>query len=506
MKEERTSPPGRPQGKSPSARRDRRPMSARAWTVAAGTALTLLLSACTVGPNYVRPDAPVPAAYKEEDDAWKRAAPRDEIARGTWWQVFDDAELDALARRLDAGNQDLRAAEARVRQARALLQQARAGLFPVLVGSATASRGGTRSSTASTYELALDAAWEPDLWGRVRRSIESSSADWQASAADLESVRLSAYATLAQSYFGLRIADMQKQLLEDTVEAYQRTLTLTQNRYAAGVAAKVDVVQAQVQLKSTQADLVDVESGRAQLEHAIAVLIGEPPANLSIARKPFDAVLPLVPAGLPSELLERRPDIAAAERRVAAANAAIGVAESAFYPSLVLSGATGFRSGDIGKLLSAPSLFWSLGAGLAQTLFDGGLRRGVSDQARAAYDGEVAAYRQTVLAAFQEVEDNLAALRVLEDEAALRQEALEGARQSVELTTNQYKAGTVSYLNVIAAQTIALNNERTAVNVLGRRLLASVALIKAVGGGWSADALNTERLSSANAERDVKPD
>ena len=332
--------------------------------------------------------------------------------------------------------------------------------------------------------------------GRVRRSIEAGEANWQASAADLESVQLSAQAAVAQNYLALRIVDVQRRVLEDTVAAYQRTLELTRNRYAAGVAARVDVVQAEVQLKSAQAQLVDIGVDRALLEHAIASLIGEPASTFSIPRAPLTAVLPTIPVGVPSELLERRPDIAAAERSVAAANAQIGVAQAAFYPTLTLSGAGGFRSTSFADWLTTPSRFWSLGASLAQIVFDGGLRRAVSDQAIAAYDGQVAAYRQTVLTGFQDVEDNLASLRILEEEARYQDEAAQGARLSVELTENQYKAGIVSFLNVIAAQTIALNNERTAVNIQGRRLVASVLLVKALGGGWNADALEKVRLSS----------
>jgi NodT family efflux transporter outer membrane factor (OMF) lipoprotein len=330
----------------------------------------------------------------------------------------------------------------------------------------------------------------------VRRGIESGEANWQASAAELESVRLASQAALVQTYIALRLADAQRRLLEETVGAYERSLRLTRNRYAAGVAARVDVVQAEVQLKSAQAQLVDVGVDRAQLEHAIALLVGVPPAELSIPpATQVVAVLPVIPVGVPSELLERRPDIAAAERSMAAANAQIGVARAAFYPTLTLSAAGGYRSASFADWLNAPSQFWSLGAALAQIIFDGGLRRAVSDQAIAVYDGQVAAYRQTVLTGFQEVEDNLAALRLLEEEARFLDEAVRGARQSVELTTNQYRAGIVSFLNVIAAQTIALNNERTLLNVQGRRFLASVQLVRAVGGGWDARALEDVRLS-----------
>jgi len=448
-----------------------------------------------VGPDYVRPTVDTPAAFKEME-GWKRAEPGDAIVRGKWWEIFGDPQLNALAERVDVSNQNIRVAEAQVRQANAIARQARAGLFPVVTGSAAAGRSKQPGfSAASNYELALDASWELDLWGRVRRSVESAEANWQASAGDLESVRLAAYASLAQSYFALRVADAQTQLLEDTVAAFARTLELTQNRYAAGTAAKVDVVQAEVQMKSTQAQLIDVGVTRAQLEHAIALLVGEPPSTFSIPPAKLLAGLPTIPVGVPSELLERRPDVAAAERTVAAANAQIGVAQSAFYPSLTLSAAGGFASSSFGSLLNAPNRFWSVGASLAQILFDGGARRAVSDQAIAAYDTNVALYRQTVLTAFQDVEDNLATLRILEQEAAVQEEVVRGARVSVDLTTNQYKAGIVSYLNVVAAQAIALNNERTAVDLLGRRLLASVGLVKALGGGWNADLLDQYRLS-----------
>ena len=467
--------------------------------LAAATAL----AGCMVGPDYVRPSAPVPDAYKEME-GWKRAEPRDAIERGRWWEMFGDRELDALAARVDISNQNIRLAEANYRQAQALTEQARAGLFPTVGAGTSVIRSKSPSlsnqpsfatGAVNNYNLNLNASWELDLWGKVRRAIEAGEANWQASAADLESARLSAQASVAQNYLALRVVDVQRRVLEETVAAYQKTLDLTQNRYAAGVAARVDVVQAEVQLKSVQAQLIDLGVDRALLEHAIATLIGEPASTFSIARAPLVAVLPTIPVGVPSELLERRPDIAAAERSVAAANAQIGVAQAAFYPTLTLSAAGGFRSTSFTDWLTAPSRFWSLGAALAQNIFDGGLRRAVSDQAIAAYDGQVATYRQTVLASFQDVEDNLASLRILEEEGGLQDAAASGARVSVELTTNQYKAGIVSYLNVIAAQTIALNNERTAVNIQGRRLVASVLLVKALGGGWDARALEDVSLS-----------
>jgi NodT family efflux transporter outer membrane factor (OMF) lipoprotein len=456
--------------------------------------LLVMLAGCAVGPDYRKPEAPAAVQYKELQ-GWREAQPKDQLPRGSWWTVFGDAELDRLMQRVEISNQNIRIAEARLRQARAVADQARAGLFPTLTANASATRSKSPSlsnqpnfatGAVNNYNLGLNAGWELDLWGRVRRSVEAGEANWQASAAQLEAARLSARATLAQQYFALRVADTTRRLLEDTVKAYQRSLELTRNRYNAGVVARVDVVQAEVQLKSAQAQLIDVGVDRAQLEHAIALVLGEPPANFSLASNDLKINMPQVPVALPSELLERRPDIAAAERAMAAANAQIGVAKAAYFPTLTLSGATGFRTTNIADLLSAPSRFWSLGAAAAEAIFDGGLRRAATDQAVAAYDAQVGTYRQTVLTGFQEVEDNLATLRILEEEAALQDEVVQAARHALELTTNQYSAGVVSYLNVITAQATALANERTAVNVLGRRLTASVGLIHALGGGWTA--------------------
>jgi NodT family efflux transporter outer membrane factor (OMF) lipoprotein len=461
------------------------------------------LGGCMVGPDYVRPGVETPVAYKEAE-GWKPAEPRDQLPRGKWWTIFGDPALDALAERIDVSNQTIKVAEANFRQAKAIAEQARAGLFPTLTAGAAVTRSQSPSlanqpnfanGAINNFNLVAAASWELDLWGKVRRGIESGAASWQAAAADLEAVRLSTQAALAENYFALRIADVQRRVLKDTVVAYQRSLELTRNRYAAGVAARVDVVQAEVQLASTQAQLIDNGVVRAQLEHAIATLVGEPASALALPRAPLVATLPAIPVGLPSELLERRPDVAAAERAAAAANAQIGVAQAAFYPTLTLSASGGFRSSSFADWLTTPSRFWALGAELAQTLFDGGLRRAVSDQAIAAYDGQVAQYRQTVLTGFQEVEDNLAALRILEEVARYQDEAARGARRSVELTTNQYQAGIVSFLNVVAAQAIALNNERAAVDVQGRRLAASVQLVRAIGGGWDARALEAVRLS-----------
>ena len=477
------------------------------------TAILLLLAAlagCAVGPDYVRPKVEAPAQYKELE-GWRAAAPNDAAPKGEWWTLFADAELDRLVARVDISNQNIRIAEARLRQARAASDQARAALFPALNANGSATRTKSPSlpnapsfatGAVNNFSASLNASWEPDFWGGVRRSVEAGEAGFQASAADLENARLSARATLAQNYFALRVADATRATLEETVAAFDRTLKLTQNRYAAGVAARVDVVQAEVQLKSAQAQLIDIGVQRAQLEHAIALQLGLAPADFALAPAPLAARMPGIPVGLPSELLERRPDVAAAERRAAAANANIGVAQAAFFPTVTLSASGGSRTTSLAELFTAPTRFWSLGAALAQPLFDAGLRSAQKAQAVATYDEQVATYRQTVLAGFQEVEDNLAALRVLEEEATLQDEVVQAARQAVELTTNQYQAGVVSYLNVINAQATLLANQRTAASILGRRLTASVDLIKALGGGWNArEALTAVKNSPSTAGR-----
>ncbi|HEX9080009.1 MAG TPA: efflux transporter outer membrane subunit [Desulfuromonadaceae bacterium] len=463
-------------------------------------AMLSLLTACTVGPDYVRPSAtPVmPAAYKETN-GWKPAQPRDEAIRGTWWARYNDPVLNALEERVAVSNQNVIAAEAQFRQARALLQAARAGYFPTasLGASVTNSRSSATLSdsqfiannSTTDYRLPVDLSWEIDIWGRIRRTVESGRAGAQASAADLAALRLSAQASLAQAYFQLRALDSQQHLLDSTADAYQKTLDLTRNRYASGVAARADVLQAETQLKSTQAQAIDLGVQRAQLEHAIALLVGEPASSFSLAAATLTAAPPPVPIGVPSQLLERRPDIAAAERRMAAANAQIGVAEAAWYPSLSLSASGGLESTSLAKWLTWPSRFWAVGPSISETLFDGGLRAAQSEQARAAYDAQVAAYRQTVLTGFQEVEDNLATLRILEREARVQDETVAAARQSLAITGNQYRAGVASFLNVLVAQTAELSSELTAIGIQGRRMVASVLLIKALGGGWDAAAL-----------------
>ena len=457
--------------------------------------VAMTIAGCTVGPDYVRPGAPVPAAFKGAE-GWKSAQPRDDAPRGTWWRAFGDMELDALVRLVDLANPTVQAAEARVRQARAAMLAARAGLFPSLTGNAAALRssratgtGSGATSIANSYNAALDLSWEIDLWGRARRGVEASEATAQASAADLAAARLSVQALLAQDYLLLRVQDAQIQLLEDTVAGYQKSLQLTRNQYAAGIVARGDVAQAEAQLKSTQAQALDARIARAQLEHAIAVLVGKPPAELALVARPLEAVFPDIPVAVPSELLERRPDIAAAERRTASANAQIGVAQAAFFPALSLSALGGVQSSALGNLLSLPARYWSLGAGLAQPIFDAGLRSAQKAETVATYDMTVADYRTTVLQAFQEVEDNLVALSILQQEAAVQDEAVRAARESAAIANNQYKAGTAVYLVVVVLQAAELNSERTALAILARRLTASVGLIKALGGGWNASAL-----------------
>jgi NodT family efflux transporter outer membrane factor (OMF) lipoprotein len=481
----------------------------------AGLLAPALLAACTVGPDYVRPAVETPAAYKEAG-TWKPAEPRDDVNRGKWWEVFNDPLLNQLQEQVDVSNQNLAKAEAQYRLALALVQAARAAYYPTVTGGIANTRSRSSATTiatpsvapvsrgvATSHNLPFQANWEADVWGRIRRTVEGSEAGAQASAGDLAAARLSAQTTLAQSYFQLRALDAEQQLLEDTVVAYGRSLALVQNQYAAGIVAKADVVQAQVQVKTTQAQAIDVGVQRAQLEHAIALLLGKPPAALSIAPAALKTAVPVAPVGLPSELLERRPDIAAAERRMAQANAQIGVAKAAYFPSLTLSASAGYQSAAMVDWLTAPSRYWSFGTAIAETLFDGGLRRAQTDQAIAAYDASVADYRQTVLTGFQQVEDNLAALRILEQEAEVQGEAVALAEQALALALNQYKAGTVNYLSVVVLQAVALSNQRTAVDILSRRVSASVQLITAVGGGWSPSREEMTGHNASHSERDA---
>ena len=460
-------------------------------------AFALLLAGCMVGPDYVRPSAPVPAQYKEAD-GWKVAQPSDAAPRGPWWQAYQDPDLDALMTQVDVSNQSIALYAARVREANAGTQATRAALFPVVSGTGSAVRNkvstsnanGNNSGKNSAYNLGLGASWEPDLWGGIRRSIEAAGGTAQASEADLANARLSVEASVATNYFLVRVQDAQIELLRNTVVGYEKSLQLTQNQYNAGVVARGDVLQAEAQLKSTQASIFDAQLSRSQLEHAVAVLLGKPPSEFAIAARPTVAPqFPDVPLVVPSALLERRPDIAAAERRTAAANAQIGVAQAAFFPAINLSANAGLQSSVIGSLLSLPNNYWSLGASLAQTIFDAGLRSAQKEQAIARYDEAVATYRQTVLSGFQEVEDNLAAINLLAQEAQVQQEAVNAARQSAVIANNQYRAGTASYLAVVVLQASALNSERTFLAITGRRLTASVDLVRALGGGWSAASL-----------------
>jgi NodT family efflux transporter outer membrane factor (OMF) lipoprotein len=455
-------------------------------------ALSLLLGGCALGPDFLRPEVKIPPAYREAK-GWKTAEPAAPSRDDVWWERYGDPLLNELVGQVDSANQTVLAAEARYRQAQAVVSASRAAFFPTLGSSVSATRAESNSSTTSgsntnnpirnTDKLGLSSSWEIDLWGRISRSVESSRGSAEASAADLAAARLSAQATLAQNYLQLRVTDAQLRLLQRTIATYQRSWEITRNRYEAGVASQADVAQAETQLRTTQAQATDLGLQRVQLEQAIAILVGKTPAEFSIAEVEAVPEAPLVPAQFPSLLLERRPDIAAAERRVAAANAQIGVAQAAFFPALTISASGGYQNTSFADLISLPNRFWSLGPSLALTLFDGGARAAVKEQAVAAYDQTVATYRQTVLTAFQEVEGNLAALRLLAEEREIQRAAVRAANQFQELTNNQYLAGTVSYLNVATAQASALSAERSSLDLQNRQLAASVALVKALGGG-----------------------
>jgi len=460
-----------------------------------------------VGPKYQRPTAPVPPAYKEsppadwkETQGWKQAQPSEGAKRGKWWEIYNDPELNALEEQVSISNQNLKMAEAQFREAKFAVRIARSNLFPTvsvtptIVTSRSSSHVSFSAGQQTTYDLPTSVSWEADTWGSVRRSILASAEAAQASDALLENARLSYQAELAEDYFELRGADGEKDLLETTVKSYQDYLKLTQDRFNSGVASGSDVAQAQTQLEAARAQLIDYDVARAQYEHAIAVLTGKPPAELSVTRSPITITPPPVPVGLPSDLLERRPDIAAAERQMAQANEQIGIAKAAFYPAIGLTTNTspiGLESTSFLKWISWPSRFWSVGPGLAETIYDAGRRRATLNQSLAAYDATVASYRQMVLTAFQQVEDNLAALRILENEAKAEDLAVKAAQNSLDISTYQYKAGTVNYLTVITEQAILLQDQVQAVSILTRRLSASVLLIEALGGGWDASTLPT---------------
>ena len=454
-----------------------------------------LLSACAVGPDYQRPQTAEIFQFKEAE-GWRQANPSDSLARGAWWELYGDQQLNALIEKLNSANQTVAQSEAQFRQAQALVRSARGAFYPSVdlslgknrssqgTGSSSSSLSSSSSGIRDTYTAQLGVSWEADVWGKLRRGLEADEANAQASFADLAAMRLSQQSELVQNYLQLRVIDQQKRLLEATVAAYERSLKMTQNQYRAGVSGRDAVAQAQTQLKSTQADLVDLIWQRAQFENAIAVLTGEAPANFSIAESESIPKLPQVPLSLPSQLLERRPDIASAERSVIAANANVGVAKAAYYPDLTLSLSGGYSSSTSKNLISLPNRFWSVGPQLSLPLFDGGIRSAEVDRSEAAYDETVARYRQTVLDGFREVENYLVQLKVYEDEAAVRQEALDAARDSLRLTENQYKAGLIAYIDVVVVQATALSNERSVLNILQNRLIASVQLIAALGGGW----------------------
>jgi NodT family efflux transporter outer membrane factor (OMF) lipoprotein len=454
-----------------------------------------MLSACAVGPDYQRPQTAEPAQYKAAE-GWRQANPSDALARGAWWELYGDRQLNDLIEKLNSSNQTVAQSEAQYRQAQALVRSARGAFFPTVdlnvsknrssqgTGSSSSSLSSSSSGIRNTYSAQVGVSWEADVWGKLRRGLEADTANAQASFADLAAMRLSQQSELVQNYLQLRVIDGQKRLLQDTVEAYQRSLRMTENQYRAGVSGKDAVAQAQTQLKGTEADMVDLIWQRAQFENAIAVLVGLPPAEFSLAESQDIPQLPQVPSALPSQLLERRPDIASAERSVMAANANIGVAKAAYYPDLTLNMNGGYSSSTYSNWISLPNRFWSVGPQLAMTLFDGGQRSAEVDRSEAAYDETVAKYRQTVLDGFREVENFLVQLKVLQDEAVVRQQALDAARESLRLTQNQYKAGLIAYIDVVVTQAAALSNERSNLDLLQSRLIASVQLIAALGGGW----------------------
>jgi NodT family efflux transporter outer membrane factor (OMF) lipoprotein len=467
----------------------------------------LVCTGCSIGPKYQRPAAPATPAFKElnGNDQWKMATPSDQLLKGKWWELFNDPELNRLEELVDINNQNVKQAEAQFRQARALVAGNYANYFPTIgaIPSITQSDAGKNSSRggagrSQSFSLPFAISWEPDLWGRVRLSVENAADNAQVSAADLENARLSAQALLATDYFTMVGNDMQQAILADTIEAYQKNLQLTINRFNGGVASRSDITLAQTQLAGAQAQSTDLRITRAQLEHAIAVLTGQAPSALEVPIAMIAAPPPPIPLALPSALLERRPDIAANERLVAAANANIGIAQTAYYPTLTLSAAPGLLSTSLAKLFTSESRVWSAGPSLSQTLFDFGRRNALVQGTQAAYDSTVAGYRQTVLSAFQEVEDDLAALRYLAEEAGQQQEAVVAAEQALVLENARYLAGTDSYLNVITTQTIELTDKQAAVTILQRRMLAAVDLVKALGGGWDASTLpSTDQLRSA---------
>lgn len=463
------------------------------------------LTGCMVGPKYQRPSVPPPpAAYKEmpppnpPNGSWKQAQPANAQSvqlKGDWWELYGDPQLNALESKISVSNQTLKAATESYFAAREQVRVARSNYYPnfgagISITRTRASQNqpnqrSTSNDQYNTFTLQGQASWEPDLWGAIRREVESAHANAQATAADLANLALSLQAELATDYFEMRGLDSQKQLLDNTVKADADYLRLTQIRFNGGVASDVDVAQAETQLETVKAQAIDVQVARAQFEHAIATLIGQPASTFSLPPAPLNLKLPTIPAGVPSELLERRPDIAAAERRADAANAQIGIAIAAYYPNIQLSGAGGFESTSPGTWIQGPSALWSLGASAMETLFDAGRRHAITAQARDLYEAQAANYRQTILQAFQDVEDNLAALRILDTESQTQAAAVAAARRSLQVSTKRYKGGVTNYLEVLTAQTAQLNNERTQTDLTTRQFAASVQLVKALGGGWN---------------------
>ena len=478
--------------------------SSRTQLLLAAASLCLAVTGCTVGPNYQRPSVPPPpAAFKElpppnpPNGDWKQAAPSDAALRGKWWEIYNDAQLNSLEEKVAVSNQTLKAQMEQYLSAREQIRVARSNYFPTLSAGPSISRqkvsanepSAIKGVTYSTYAIEGQVSWEPDLWGQIRRTVEQARANAQASAADLANVELSLRSELAMDYFELRGLDTQKRLLDNTVKADTDFFDLTQVRFKGGVATDVDVAQAQTQLETVKAQDIDVGVARAQYEHAIATLIGTSASSFSLDFTPLDLPLPSIPAGVPSQLLERRPDIAGAERRADAANAQIGIAISAYYPNVQLGGSGGFSSDEPGTWIQGPSSLWSLGGSAIELLFDAGRRHAITAQARDAYESQAATYRQSVLNAFQEVEDNLAALRILQDESATQASAVDSARRSLQISTRRYKGGVTTYLEVLTAQTTQLSNERTQADIATRQFAASVQLIKALGGGWDTTQL-----------------
>ncbi len=483
-------------------------MRLRLWASIAVGAAALSMTGCTVGPNYHRPAAADAPAWKENavpppnppNGTWKPAEPSDGTLRGPWWELYADPQLTSLEVRVAVSNQTLRVAMEQYRSAREQVSVARSQFFPTLAAGPSVSR--TRESynqpntnraitdyQYNSYGIAGQAQWEPDLWGQVRRTVEQARANAQASAALLANVELSLRAELASDYFEMRGLDTQKLLLDNTVASYTEYLKLTQIRFKGGVATESDVALAQTQLEATRAQDIDVGIARAQYEHAIATLIGTPASTFSLPSMPLGQQIPQVPVGVPSQLLERRPDIAAAERQANAANAQIGIAIAAYYPNVSLNGTGGFGSGAPGTIIQGSSEMWSLGASAVELLFDAGRRHAITRQAHDAYEQQVANYRQTVLAAFQDVEDNLAAIRILDRESGTQAAAVDAARRSLTISTNRYKGGVTTYLEVLTAQTAQLSNERTQADIATRQFVASVQLIRALGGGWDTSRL-----------------